>query len=131
MYADYEFYTSGYLLGKFPVVPEESFPYWEREARMQIDSYTFGRIGSLPESPEEVKLCTCAVAEVLYQADKAKAEQQESGLAGPLSSWSNDGQSGTVDLSNSTLTETGKMKEVRRRIAQYLCNTGLMYRGLK
>lgn len=131
MYADYEFYTSEYLLGKAPTVPEESFPYWEREARMQIDSYTFGRIGSLPESPEEVKLCTCAVAEGLYQADKAKAEQQESGLAGPLSSWSNDGQSGTVDLSNSTLTETGKMKEVRRLIAQYLCNTGLMYRGLK
>lgn len=117
MYADYEFYTSEYLLGKAPTVPEESFPYWEREARMQIDSYTFGRIGSLPESPEEVKLCTCAVAEVLYQADKAKAEQQESGLAGPLASWSNDGQSGTVDLSNSTLTETGKMKEVRRLIA--------------
>ena len=131
MYADYEFYTSEYLLGKAPTVPEESVPYWEREARMQIDSYTFGRIGSLPESPEEVKLCTCAVAEVLYQADKAKAEQQESGLAGPLASWSNDGQSGTVDLSNSTLTETGKMKEVRRLIAQYLCNTGLMYRGLK
>ena len=44
MYADYEFYTSEYLLGKAPTVPEESFPYWEREARMQIDSYTFGRI---------------------------------------------------------------------------------------
>ena len=98
---------------------------------MQIDSYTFGRIESLPELPEKVRLCTCAVAEVLYQAGKAKSEQQESGLAGPLASWSNDGQSGTVDLSNSTLTETGKTKEVRRLIAQYLCNTGLMYRGLK
>lgn len=131
MYADYEFYTSEYLLGKAPTVPEESFLYWEREARMQIDSYTFGRIESLPELPEKVRLCTCAVAEVLYQAGKAKSEQQESGLAGPLASWSNDGQSGTVDLSNSTLTETGKMKEVRRLIAKYLCNTGLMYRGLK
>ena len=118
MYADYEFYTSGYLLGKSPVVPEESFLYWEREARAQVDLYTFGRVKTMPEPPEEVKLCTCAVAEVLYQADKAKAEQQESGLAGPLASWSNDGQS-------------GKMKEVRRLIAQYLCNTGLMYRGLK
>ena len=106
MYADYEFYTSGYLLGKSPVVPEESFLYWEREARAQIDLYTFGRVKVMPE-------------------------QQESGLAGPLASWSNDGQSGTVDLSSSTVTETGKMKEVRRLIAQYLCNTGLMYRGLK
>ena len=44
MYADYEFYTSEYLLGKAPTVPEESFPYWEREARMQIDSYTFGTV---------------------------------------------------------------------------------------
>ena len=121
MYADYEFYTSGYLLGKSPVVPEESFLYWEREARAQIDLYTFGR----------VKLCTCAVAEVLYQADKAKVEQQESGLAGPLASWSNDGQSGTVDLSNSALTETGKMKEVRRLIVQHLSSTGLIYRGLR
>ena len=131
VYVDYEFYTSEYLLGKTPVVPEESFLYWEREARAQVDLYTIGIVKTKAEAPEEVKLCTCAVAEVLYQADKAKAEQQESGLAGPLSSWSNDGQSGTVDLSNSTLTETGKMKEVRRLIAQYLCNTGLMYRGLK
>lgn len=131
MYADYEFYTSVYLLGKAPAVPEGAFLYWEREARAQIDLYTFGRVKVMPEPPEEVKLCTCAVAEVLYKADKAKAEQRESGLVGPLASWSNDGQSGTVDLSNSTLTETGKMKEVRRLIAQYLCNTGLMYRGLK
>lgn len=128
MYADYEFYTSGYLLGN-PQQYQRNLLYWEREARAQIDLYTFGRVKVMPEPPEEVKLCTCAVAEVLYKADKAKAEQQESGLAGPLASWSNDGQSGTVDLSNSTLTETGKMKEVRRLIAQYLCNTGLMYRG--
>ena len=85
----------------------------------------------MAEPQEEVKLCTCAVAEVLYQADKAKVEQQESGLAGPLASWSNDGQSGTVDLSNSALTETGKMKEVRRLIVQHLSSTGLIYRGLR
>lgn len=131
MYADYNYYLNEYLLGKARAVPEEVFLYWEREARAQVDLYTFGRVRVMPEPPEEVKLCTCAVAEVLYKADKAKAEQQESGLAGPLASWSNDGQSGTVDLSNSTLTETGKTKEVRRLIAQYLCNTGLMYRGLK
>lgn len=131
MYADYEFYTSGYLLGKSPVVPEESFLYWEREARAQIDLYTFGRVKVMPEPPEEVKLCTCAVAEVLYKADKAKAEQQESGLAGPLASWSNDGQSGTVDLSSSTVTETGKRQEVQRLIVQHLSSTGLIYRGLR
>lgn len=131
MYADYEFYTSEYLLGKAPTVPEESFPYWEREARMQIDSYTFGRIESLPELPEKVRLCTCAVAEVLYQAGKAKSEQQESGLAGPLASWSNDGQSGTVDLSSSAVTETGKRQEVQRLIVQHLSSTGLIYRGLR
>lgn len=131
MYADYEFYTSGYLLGKSLVVPEESFLYWEREARAQIDLYTFGRVKTMAEPQEEVKLCTCAVAELLYKADKAKAEQQESGLAGPLASWSNDGQSGTVDLTSSTVTENGKMKEVRRLIAQYLCNTNLLYRGLR
>lgn len=131
MYADYNYYLNEYLLGKVPAVPEEVFPYWEREARAQVDRYTFGRVKSMSEPPEEIKLCTCAVAEVLYQADKVKSEQQENGLAGPLASWSNDGQSGTVDLSSSTVTETGKMKEVRRLIAQYLCNTGLMYRGLK
>lgn len=131
MYADYEFYISVYLLGKAPAVPEEVFLYWEREARMQIDCYTFGKIRSMHEPPEEVRLCTCAIAEALYQADKAKSEQQENGLAGPLASWSNDGQSGTVDLSSSTVTEAGKMKEVRRLIAQYLCNTNLLYRGMR
>ncbi len=39
MYADYGYYTDGYLLGRSPAVPEAVFPYWEKQAeRVRIAS---------------------------------------------------------------------------------------------
>lgn len=128
MYADYEFYTSVYLLGKAPAVPEGAFLYWEREARARIDLYTFGKAKSMPDPPEEVKLCTCAVAEVLYHADSVSQQALEQG--GPLSSYSNDGESASFDLSRSEWTPEGKTKKIREIIYRYLAGTGLLYSGI-
>lgn len=128
MYADYEFYTSEYLLGKTLVVPEETFLYWEREARAQVDRYTFGRVKSMSEPPEEIKLCTCAVAEVLYQADSVSHQALEQG--GPIASYSNDGESASFDLSRSEWTPEGKAKKIREIIYRYLAGTGLLYSGI-
>lgn len=129
-YADYSYYETGYLLGRSPVVSEEDFPFFEKQAEKELDKYTFGRLRA-DESlvSDDVKDCACAITELLYKADKASYAADSNGLAGPLVSWSNDGESGSVDLSNSVYTSTGKQAEISRLVFLYLGNTGLLYRG--
>lgn len=129
-YADYNYYTRDYLLGRSPAVPEEEFLFWEREARRQIDAATFDRIPELSTIPEQVKECTCAITEFLYKAHTLSEANIAAGIAGPLASWSNDGNSGSIDVSQSIYTESGKKAEIRRLIYLYLGNTGLLYAGV-
>lgn len=132
MYADYRYYTEGYLLGKTPAVPEEIFPYWEKQARSQIDQYTYGRISADSGLvSEKVKDCTCELAEFLYQADSVSQQGIQDGAVGPISSYSNDGESASFDLSRSSYTEEGKTKKVKEIIYRYLSNTGLLYAGVR
>lgn len=130
-YADYSYYETGYLLGRSPVVSEEDFPFFEKQAEKELDKYTFGRLRA-DESlvSDNVKDCACAITELIYKADNASSAADSQGLSGPLVSWSNDGESGSVDLSNSVYTATGKQEEIRRLVFLYLGNTGLLYQGV-
>lgn len=125
MNVTYEYYAESYLLGKEAEIPEKIFPYYEKQARTEIDRMTFDRIKNMSEIPEEVKECVCDVAELLF-----KAEQYCGDAPGPLSSYGNDGETGTYDLSRSIYTEEGKRKKVREIIRKHLANTGLMYAGV-
>lgn len=130
-YVDYQYYVNNYLLGKDPVVPEKIFSYWEKQARTEVDQATYGRISSHIELvSEQVKDCVCELAELLYQADRVTQEEIQQGAAGPLVSYSNDGESGTFDLSQSAYTETGKGGKIKEILYRYLGNTGLMYAGI-
>lgn len=123
-YADYAYYRSAYLLGRSPLIPEEDFLFWEKRARMELDAWTFGRIKEdVSLVSEDVQDVICALSELFYQADQLEAH---SGGMGPLVSFSNDGQSGTFDLSQSQYTENGKKRQARALIYQYLGNTGLL-----
>lgn len=130
-YADYSYYETGYLLWRSPAVSEEDFPFWEKQAEKELDKYTFVRLRA-DESliSDDVKDCACAIAELLYKSDKASFSADSRGLAGPLVSWSNDGESGSIDLSNSVYTATGKQSEIRRLVFLHLGNTGLLYQGV-
>lgn len=130
MYADYDYYVTGYLLGKSPAVPEELFLYWEKQARIEIDALTYGRLQDNPSIvSENVKDCVCAVAELMYKADSISERTFQEGTAGPLSSYSNDGESGTFALDQSIYTESGKKAEIQRLAYRYLGRTGLLYSG--
>ena len=130
-YTDYSYYVEYYLLWRSPAVSEEDFPFWEKQAEKELDKYTFGRLRA-DESliSDDVKDCACAIAELLYKSDKASFSADSRGLAGPLVSWSNDGESGSIDLSNSVYTATGKQSEIRRLVFLHLGNTGLLYQGV-
>ena len=129
MYASYNYYESGYLMGRDPKLSEDEFPLWEKEAERVLNQYTFSRlVSNFGLITDEVKDCTCELAELLYQADKSAQQAAEQG--GVLQSYSNDGESGTFDLSQSTFTEEGKQKKIREIIYRYLGNTGLLYSGV-
>lgn len=132
MYVDYAYYTSEYLLGKAPAVPEDEFCFWEKQARGVIDMHTFGRLAVDSNLiSDEVKDCACAITELLYKANSVSEQALSEGAPGPLTSYSNDGESGSFDLKESIYTESGKKAEARRLVYQYLGNTGLLYSGLR
>ncbi len=129
MYVNYGYYESKYLLGREPTVPEDDFMFWEKQTERVLNQYTFGRLTTDTELlTDEVKDCACELAELLYQADRSA--QQAAVQGGVLQSYSNDGESGTFDLSQSTFTEEGKAKKISEIIHRYLGNTGLLYRGV-
>lgn len=131
MYADRKYYETGYLLGRSPVIPEDVYPYWEKQAERVLNQYTLSRlVADFNLITDEVKDCTCELAELLYQADTVSQKAAEQG-GGLLSSYSNDGQSGTFDLSQSSYTEEGKKRKTQEIIYKYLGNTGLLYRGMQ
>lgn len=122
-YVDYIFYSTEYI---GDVIQPEDFPKYEKRARVELDRLTFDRLkkdDTLITS--EVKECTCAIAEALYEADMDPVS-----ASSPLSSYSNDGESGTFDLSNSMHTESGKAKRLREIARRYLTMTGLLYAGV-
>ena len=129
MYADYGYYISGYLLGRDPVVPDLTYAYWEKQAERVLNQHTFCRLAAdCNLITDEVKDCTCELAELLYQADRTSQQASEQG--GFLTSFSNDGESGTFDLSQSNFTEEGKARKTKEIIYRYLGNTGLLYQGV-
>ena len=129
MYASYNYYESGYLMGRDPKLSEDDFPFWEKQAERVLNQYTFSRlVSNFGLITDEVKDCTCELAELLYRADKSAQREAEQG--GPLQSYSNDGESGTFDLSQSVYTETGMQKKIREILYRHLGNTGLMYAGV-
>ena len=129
MYTSYNSYESGYLMGRDPKLSEDEFPLWEKQAERVLNQYTFSRLASnFGLITDDVKDCACELAELLYQADKSTQQAAEQG--GILQSYSNDGESGTFDVSQSTFTEEGKAKKTREIVYRYLGNTGLLYAGV-
>lgn len=130
-YADYAYYKYDYLLGKDPAVPETIFLFLEKQAEKELDKHTFNRLrADASLVSDDVKDCSCAIAELLYKADAVSESAAARGLAGPLVSWSNDGESGSVNLEQSVYSEGGKQAEIKRLIGLYLGNTGLLYAGV-
>lgn len=131
MYAEYGYYQEEYLSGREPVIPETEYAYWEKQARQEIDKRTMGRITKDPSLvSDNVKECACELAELLYRAGKLSDEAYARGEAGPLASYSNDGESGTYDLSQSVYTENGAARKRREIIIKHLAHTGLLYTGV-
>ena len=103
----------------------------EKQAEKEIDLRTFNRIRAKQTLlTVDVQECACAIAEFLCEAENVIRGAAAQGFAGPLAAWSNDGESGSVDLSQSCYTESGKKAKIRELIYLYLSHTGLLYAGV-
>lgn len=123
VYADLEFYHTGYLLGREPSIPGETFPYWAMLATSQIRQCTFERVECMNEIPEAVQMCCCEIAEKLYSVESVK---DESGMI--LQSYGNDGETGTYNTE--ALSEKQIQKSIGQIVRKWLANTDLMYCGV-
>lgn len=129
-YADYTYYIAEFSHDPEEPIPGLEFDRWEHQAELEMEIRTAGRVTPYGASSNAVKDCVCAIAELLYKIDVQTREYRKQGLAGPLYSWSNDGQSGTVDLKQSIYTQQGKAREISRLCRLYLAHTGLLYMGV-
>ena len=68
-WVDLEYYKSEYLLGRRPDIPDEDFPFYERNAETRIN----WRKVTVDDPQDCLKLCVCEVAELLY----SKASDKE------------------------------------------------------
>ena len=104
-YVYYKFYLRDYRLGSAPVIPKLDFPFYEQQARTNINGY----ILQMPEKiPDEVKFLTCELADYLYMNEGSENKTAES----------QTGRNVTYDKGT-----------VYSIITRHLLNTGLLYRG--
>ena len=119
-YADRKFYENSF---HGEIIPENAFPGVILKASIFVKFLTFSRVDELPEIPEEVKLATCAVAEMMYQDMQAK-----DGAGREIASENNDGYS--VSFVTSQSDNVGTIEHRCKKTAYpYLAHTGLLYRG--
>ena len=86
VYADQTFYTEQYLQGRAAKVPVADFPFYARNASVTINSYA----GTFPadDIPEEVRLCCCEIAELLYTGETSEASRKAGIASESVQGWS-------------------------------------------
>lgn len=130
MYVDYAYYEKTYMSGRQPLVSKEDFPFFEKQAEREVDNRTFDRIRKDPQLiTNDVKDCVCSVTDFCFKAESLDERAYQNGGA-LLSSYNNDGESGTFDLSQSVYTEQGRKGKIDSLVSFYLSGTGLLYRGI-
>ena len=116
-YADYEYYNNEYLLGKEALIIAADFNYYEAKAAGKVDYYTFGRLKTSTDIPEEVKKCVCDIAEKLHEYDKA-VKGITSEKVGDYS----------VSYESKAVQKDNCDNEIKDCIKNYLSHTGLLSR---
>ena len=130
-YVDFGFYA-GYTKRDPTVIDEDSWSYWEQQAEGEVDKRTFGRLrNDRSLISDDVKRCVCDIAEFLYKAETLYEQARQLGGAGPLTSFNNDGESGTFDAAQSPYIEENKAKSIGGIIYRHLAFSGLLYAGVR
>ena len=128
----YEFYTKTYY---GDTIDESSFPKWESRAEDKLNSITSGNITAeaIEEYDLQIEKAVCALADLLYEIDKAtklSIAKDESNVK----SRSSGNESITYAEADTLVTKVLSDKRAQERlmydtVAEYLTGTGLLYAG--
>lgn len=122
VFADGNFYEGEYLRGKQAVIDAACFDYYILNSTMKIKQYTFDNIDESADVPEEVKMCCCEVAELMYAEDRRQSETNGV-LSESVGNWSKSYESGEK-------TEQMLERKIKAAVCKWLSNTGLLYCGV-
>lgn len=114
-YADSAYYTGTY---KGAVIDAASFDSYARKATQIIKQFTFNRVDE-NTIPDEVKMCCCDVAEIIYKADKSRHSGKTAEKTGEAS----------VSYESDANIDEKLEKDTAKTIHNWLADTGLLYRG--
>lgn len=122
IYADAEFYTGKYLLGRKPVI-SAGFDYYARSASRIMNRLSFGRIDKLGELTDDIRMCCCEIAEHCYTNEKERkaAGGKTSEKIGTYSVTFSDKAQSQEEISTA---------DAGRIMNKWLSETGLLYRGI-
>lgn len=121
---DATYYTSTYRAGSTAVIGATEFPFYSKKAEKELGRQTFGRLSTAAVT-DDIKDCICEIAEYLYQCEQAYS----SAHGGVLTSYSNDGDSGSID--KSMFSEEAKAKKIRAIVKSYLAGSDLLRGGVE
>jgi len=120
---DATYYTGTYRAGSTAVIGASEFPFYEKKAEKELDRQTFGRLSTATVT-DEIRDCICEIAEYLYQCEQAYS----SAHGGVLTSYSNDGDSGSID--KSMFAEENRPKKILAIVKSYLSGSDLLQGGV-
>lgn len=132
-FTTYEFYSETYY-GE--AIDADAFPHWCLRASDKLRMLTYGNITDETQEmyDEQIQKATCALAEVMYQLDRA-AKTASARDDSNVKSKSSGGESVTYGDTDTLITKALADKTVQNRlmhnaIADYLSGTGLLYAGV-
>ena len=115
---NYDFYVNQY---GGSIIPEADFKRLSNKAKAAMDYFTFNRI-DWAEADDNIKICLCEVAEVVYQVENIAKN-------GVISSEAVGEYKISYDTKASSELITHQQSKAYLVVAKYLMHTGLMYRG--
>lgn len=115
-YADYQYYIDKYKGN----MPQSDFIRLSLQATLKIKAHTFGRV-DINNVQEEVKFCTCLLADKLFKLINSEGKASES-----VGSWS-------INYTNNSNTEVDKVatQVIKECLSEVYTEDGtpLLYRG--
>lgn len=129
----YDFYTKTYYGDS---ISESLFPKWKSRAEDKLNMLTFGHITdeALEEYNTQIQKAVCALADLLFELDKATKTATAKDDSN-VRSKSSGGESITFCDADTLVTKVLSDKAAQNRlmydtVAEYLSGTGLLYAGV-
>lgn len=124
-YANYDDYVNTYLNGRDVLIPSTTFNYYSLKATNEIRSRVYGNIITIDD---DVKCCTCEIAEYIFNVEKNVNTTTENAVKG-IASESVGGYSVSYGTSvSSEYTIENRALSITEIVNKWLSNKDFMTR---